>query len=395
LTRAAVALRFVVLIGIVSLFSDMTYEAARGINGSYLSVLGASAFVVGAVSGLGELLGYLVRLISGYASGRSGRYWLWTWIGYLINLLAPPAMAFAGSWQMASVLIIGERIGKGIRNPPRDAMLANAGSVIGHGWAFALREALDQTGALLGPLVVAAILVIRPGSFRLAYAWLVIPTALSLVVLAISRSLFPDPRNLEAPAVEAVPVPSGLPSGFWIYLAAMALMGLGFADFNLISFHLLRAGDPSAAIPLLYALAMGTAAVSGLFVGRWFDRLGLPALAFAALLSAFFAPLAFLGNLAAAAVGVALWGIGMGIQDSLMSAPISAMVHADRRANAFGIFNAIYGVAWFVGSALMGALYGVSLGGLVLFSVAVQIAAVLVLLASRRQIGAAPKRVTR
>jgi MFS family permease len=190
-------------------------------------------------------------------------------------------------------------------------------------------------------------------------------------------------------------VPSGLPSGFWIYLAAMALMGLGFADFNLISFHLLRAGDPSAAIPLLYALAMGTAAVSGLFVGRWFDRLGLPALAFAALLSAFFAPLAFLGNLAAAAVGVALWGIGMGIQDSLMSAPISAMVHADRRANAFGIFNAIYGVAWFVGSALMGALYGVSLGGLVLFSVAVQIAAVLVLLASRRQIGAAPKRVTR
>jgi MFS family permease len=218
---------------------------------------------------------------------------------------------------------------------------------------------------------------------------------LSLVVLAISRSLFPDPRNLEAPAVEAVPVPSGLPSGFWIYLAAMALMGLGFADFNLISFHLLRAGDPSAAIPLLYALAMGTAAVSGLFVGRWFDRLGLPALAFAALLSAFFAPLAFLGNLAAAAVGVALWGIGMGIQDSLMSAPISAMVHADRRANAFGIFNAIYGVAWFVGSALMGALYGVSLGGLVLFSVAVQIAAVLVLLASRRQIGAAPKRVTR
>jgi hypothetical protein len=373
----------------------MTYEAARGINGSYLSVLGASAFVVGAVSGLGELLGYLVRLISGYASGRSGRYWLWTWIGYLINLLAPPAMAFAGSWQMASVLIIGERIGKGIRNPPRDAMLANAGSVIGHGWAFALREALDQTGALLGPLIVAAILVIRPGSFRLAYAWLVIPTALSLVVLGISRSLFPDPRNLEAPAVEAVPVPSGLPSGFWIYLAAMALMGLGFADFNLISFHLLRAGDPSAAIPLLYALAMGTAAVSGLFVGRWFDRLGLPALAFAALLSAFFAPLAFLGNLAAAAVGVALWGIGMGIQDSLMSAPISAMVHADRRANAFGIFNAIYGVAWFVGSALMGALYGVSLGGLVLFSVAVQIAAVLVLLASRRQIGAAPKRVTR
>lgn len=390
-TAARTALRFVVLIGIVSLFSDMTYEAARGINGSFLAVLGASAFVVGVISGLGELLGYLVRLGSGYVAGRTGRYWLWTGIGYVINLLAAPALALAGNVQVAVLLIMLERIGKGIRNPPRDAMLSNAGSVIGHGWAFGLREGLDQTGALVGPLAVGVILFARPGAFRVAYAWLVIPAALSLVVLAISRSLFPNPRHMEVKTV-AAPSASSLPRAFWLYLAAMALMALGYADFNLISFHLQHVGDPSGAIPLLYALAMGTAAVSALIFGRWFDRWGLQALMLAALLSAFFAPFAFFGSLRVAAVGVALWGIGMGIQDSIMSAPISVLVHPDRRANAFGVFNALYGVAWFLGSSTMGALYGYSIGALVLFSVVAELAAVVVLFWARDLITPAAQR---
>jgi len=194
------ALTFVVLIGVVSLFSDMTYEAARGINGAFLAVLGASAVVVGVGSGLAELLGYIVRLGSSYVADKTGRYWLWTAMGYVVNLFAAPAMALAGNWQVAVLLIILERVGKGIRNPPRDAMLSNAGSVIGQGWAFALREGVDQTGALIGPLAVGAILFIRSGAFRVAYAWLVVPAVLSLIVLAISRSRFPNPRILEAPS---------------------------------------------------------------------------------------------------------------------------------------------------------------------------------------------------
>ncbi|MGH7911530.1 MAG: MFS transporter [Candidatus Dormibacteraceae bacterium] len=384
-TAARSALRFVVLIGIVSLFSDMTYEAARGINGAFLAELGASAFIVGLISGLGELLGYLVRLGSGYLAGRSGRYWLWTGIGYVINLLAAPALALAGNWQVAVLLIIVERIGKGIRNPPRDAMLANAGSVIGQGWAFALREALDQTGAMVGPIVVGIILFLRSGDFRLAYGWLVLPAALSLVVLAVSRSLFPNPRSLEK-HVAVAPTGPSLPPVFWLYLLAMALMALGYADFNLISFHLQRAGDPTGVIPLLYALAMGMSGASALVFGRWFDRWGLSALVIATVLSAAFAPLAFLGNLGVAAVGVALWGIGMGIQDSIMSAPIAVIVHADHRANAFGIFNALYGVAWFAGSTAMGAVYNFSIPALVVFSVVTQVAAAAVLFASRRRI---------
>ena len=379
------ALVFVVLIGIVSLFSDMTYEAARGINGAFLAVLGASALVVGLVSGLGELLGYLVRLGSGYVAGRSGRFWLWTGIGYLVNFFAVPAMALAGNWQVAMFLIILERVGKGIRNPPRDAMLSHAGSVIGQGWAFALREALDQSGALIGPLAVAAILLVRSGAFREAYAWLLVPAVLSLLFLAISRAQFPNPRSMEAKSPD-VAEPTGLPIAFWFYLAAMSLMAIGYADFNLISFHLQRVGDPTGAIPILYAVAMGAAAVSALVFGRWFDRWGMPALMLAALLSAAFAPFAFLGNLPAAVIGVALWGIGMGVQDSIMSAPISVMVHADKRANAFGIFNSIYGVAWFAGSTAMGLLYGYSILALVLLSVLAQLSAAAVLFSTRGRV---------
>lgn len=379
------ALVFVVLIGVVSLFSDMTYEAARGINGAFLASLGATAVVVGVISGLGELLGYLVRLGSGYVAGRTGRYWLWTGIGYMVNLFAAPAMALAGNWQVAVLLIILERVGKGIRNPPRDAMLSNAGSVIGHGWAFALREALDQTGALIGPLAVAAILFTRAGGFRQAYAWLLVPAVVTLIVLAISRARFPNPRSMERKRPE-VAASTRLPRGFWLYLAAMALMAVGYADFNLISFHLQTIGDPTAAIPVLYAVAMGAAAISALVFGRWFDRVGLVSLMLAVLLSAVFAPFAFFGNLTAAVIGVALWGIGMGVQDSIMSAPVSAMVHAENRAYAFGLFNSLYGVAWFAGSAVMGLLYSYSILALVIVSVIAQLAAAAVLFSSRKQV---------
>ena len=303
------ALRFVVLIGVVSLFADMTYEAARGINGSFLAVLGAGALAVGVISGAGELLGYAVRLASGIFAGRSGRYWLWAGLGYVINLLAVPALALTDRWELAAGLIIAERIGKGLRNPPRDTMLSFAGSVIGQGWAFALREALDQAGAMVGPLLVGVILLVRHGDFRLAYGILLVPAVLSLVVLVASRWLFPRPRVLE-PVGTAGPAGSTaertLPSTFWFYLMGMALVAVGYADFNLVSYHLQRTGEPTGVIPLLYTLAMGTAGLSALVVGRWFDRRGMGALVVAVLGAAVFAPLAFLGYLPLASVGIAL-----------------------------------------------------------------------------------------
>ena len=152
------ALRFVLMIGVVSFFADFTYEGSRSITGPYLAMLGASATAVGFVSGFGELLGYGLRLVSGRLSENTGRFWPITLLGYTIQMLAVPLLAFAGSWQLASVLIIIERIGKATRNPPRDVMLSHAAKEMGYGWGFGVHEALDQCGPLFGPLLVSAVL---------------------------------------------------------------------------------------------------------------------------------------------------------------------------------------------------------------------------------------------
>src|SRR5437764_6155531 len=154
----ATALKFVLLIGVMSFFADFTYEGSRSIIGPYLAMLGASAAAVGIVTGFGELLGYGLRLVSWRLSDQTGKYWPITIFGYIIQMLAVPLLALAGSWQVAALLIILERIGKATRNPPRDVMLSHAAKEMGYGWAFGVHEALDQSGALFGPLVVAAVL---------------------------------------------------------------------------------------------------------------------------------------------------------------------------------------------------------------------------------------------
>jgi MFS family permease len=372
------ALRFILLVGAVSLFADMTYEGARSITGPYLAMLGASATAVGFVAGFGELIGYAVRLVSGYLSDRTGRYWAVTIFGYCVNLLAVPLLALAGSWQAAGVLIVLERMGRAIRTPARDAMLSHAAGHTGLGWGFGLHEALDQTGAVLGPLALGAILYFG-GDYRAGFAALLIPALLALAVLLAARLLYPRPRDFElsGPALER----RGLPSPFWVYLAAVALIAAGYADFPLIAFHFGKAGVIAPAwIPVLYAVAMATDAIAALALGRLFDRIGLTTMILATVGSLLAAPLAFLGGPMAAVVGMALWGIGMGAQESIMRAAIAQIAPAERRGTAYGIFNAIYGVAWFAGSVLLGALYDWSVLALVAASVILQTASLPILL---------------
>jgi MFS family permease len=370
----ATALKFVVLIGVVSLFADMTYEGARSIAGPYLAVMEASGTAVGIVAGLGELIGYGLRLISGYFSDRTGRYWAITIFGYTVNMLAVPLLALAGRWDIAAALIIAERIGKGIRTPARDAMLSHASQQIGRGWGFGLHEALDQTGAVLGPLIVAAVLYFR-GEYQTGFAILLVPALLALAVLAAARLLYPRPQDLEVSVSELKT--EGLPSVFWLYLIATGLIAAGFADFSLIAYHFQQAATVSPTwIPLLYAVAMGVDALAALVCGRLFDRLGLITLMAAALLSALFAPLVFWGGFTGALLGMALWGIGMGAQESIMRAAVAEMAAPDKRGTAYGIFNTGFGLFWFGGSALMGFLYDVSLPALIIFSVVIQVAAI-------------------
>ena len=188
------AMRFVLLVGVMSLFADMTYEGSRSITGPYLALLGASATAVGIVAGGGELLGYSLRLVSGRLADMTGRYWPITIVGYVIQMAAVPALALAGSWQAAAILIALERTGKALRNPPRDAMLARATVDIGRGWAFGVHEGLDQLGALIGPLVAAAVLALR-GDYQIAFALLLVPALTTLAILAVARSDLPEPRR--------------------------------------------------------------------------------------------------------------------------------------------------------------------------------------------------------
>ncbi|MBE3519991.1 MAG: MFS transporter [Firmicutes bacterium] len=373
------AMKFVVLMGFVSLFADVTYEGARSVAGPFLATLGANATIVGLVAGLGEFVGYGLRILSGYVTDKTGQYWLVTGIGYCLNLLAVPMLALAGNWQLAAALLILERTGKAIRNPARDAMLSHATSRVGHGWGFALHEAMDQIGAVTGPLLVA-LAIGTCDQYRAAFGFLLIPALMALGVLGTARILYPKPRTLEVKttAIQA----KGLPREFWIYVLAIALVAAGYADFPLIAFHLKKAASiPDTWVPLLYAGAMGIDAIAALVFGKLYDKIQIKSLIAAVGLSAFFAPFVFSASITTSMVGLVLWGIGMGAQESILRAAVAEMVAPERRGSAYGIFNAGYGFFWFVGSTLMGIFYDISIPVLVGFSILTQLCSVALLVA--------------
>ncbi len=391
--RRNTAIAFVVLIGVMSFFADFTYEGSRAIVGPYLALLGAGAAAVGIVTGFGELLGYGLRVVSGRLSDRTHRYWPVTIFGYVIQMASVPLLALAGSWEIAAVLVIVERIGKATRNPPRDVMLSHAGTEIGYGWAFGLHEALDQSGALLGPLAVAAVLALR-GDYRVAFALLAIPALLTLAIMVAARLRYPQPERMahDVPDVNA----AGLPRTYFVYLAGAALVAAGFIDFPLVAFHFAQASTvPAAYIPAYYAVAMGAGGAASLLFGRLFDRFGISLLVVLTAVTALFAPLVLLGDATLALLGMILWGIGIGVHESIIPAAVAPMVRRDRRASAYGLFTAGYGTAWFVGSAAIGLLYAVSIPGVVALSVALELLALPVLVVVTRRVrreSAAPAR---
>ncbi|HEX5488647.1 MAG TPA: MFS transporter [Rhodanobacteraceae bacterium] len=369
------ALAFVVLIGVVSLFADMTYEGSRSIWGPFLGTLGATGAIVGLVAGGGELLGYVLRLFTGALADRTGRYWTITIVGYAINLLAVPALALAGNWPVAAGLVILERSGKALRTPARDAMLSYAAKDMGGaGWAFGLHEALDSIGGVLGPLMVALVLFLH-GGYRHAFAWLLLPALGAMATLAIARWRYPQPRELDTTPTPQVSDARALRE-LKVFLAATALIAAGYSDFALIAFHLARdhivAND---AVPTLYALASLAGGLTALALGKAFDKHGPSVLLWATLAPALYAPLVFLGGPWAAVAGMALWGIGFGAHDSLFRAVVAQRIPRDKRATAMGIFNAIYGVAWFAGSILLGVLYDWNPLYTVIAALALQLAA--------------------
>lgn len=373
-------MKFIILMGFVSLFSDIVYEAARSISGPYLGLLGASATIISVTAGLGEFIGYAFRLVTGYFADRTRRYWFLTFLGYLVNLFAVPALAVVGKWQMAVLLLIAERVGKAVRKPAKDTMISFAAKQVGAGWGFGLEEALDQIGAVAGPVMLSIVIALKSGDeiskYRFSFSLLLIPAIVVLVLLTIGRILFPKPSDFEKPvSVESNRL---MEKGFFWYLIAISFIAAGFSDFALIGYHFSETDLLSASlIPLFYSIAMGIDAVAAIIFGRFFDKKGLTALIISSSIAAFFSPFTFLSkNMAFLVLGVCLWGVGIGAQESILKAVVAQIVPPQKRGTAYGIFNTVFGFSWFLGSFLMGILYERSLYLLVSFSVLMELSSV-------------------
>ena len=374
---------FVFTLGIVNLFADMTYEGGGSINGLFLGTLGASAAAISIIAGVGEFLGYSLRLVAGYIADRTGKPWLITFVGYSINLLAVPAMALVSDWPAAAVLIFAERVGRAIRKPTIEAMLSYTTGRYGRGWVYALNSALDETGATLGPLLIAMVLLGAGGTaYKIGYATLLVSSLLALATLTLARFLFPAPDHLE---VGSTAQAKGFPFSYWLYMIAAACFGAGLMSFELVSFHLSSTGTVTDFwIPLFLVIATATGVAASLLFGRLYDRYGLRVILVAVLLSCMFSPLVFFGGFFTALAGLILWGIGYAIQDTLLKALVAGMLPEGKRNLAFGLFYAGYGCGWLVGSIATGLLYEYSLPLVVAFSVVIQLASLPLFLVARR-----------
>ncbi len=397
------AMAFIVLFGIVSLFSDMTHEGASSIRGAYLALLGASAGTIGFISGLGELIGYSMRYVFGKLTDRSKCYWPMTIAGYVLDIIAVPALALVGEhgWVAACALLVVQRMGKAIKKPAKDTIMSFAASQEGVGKSFGIQEVLDQIGAFLGPVLLYLVLLFRQDgsafdAYARCFAFLAIPGAVTLVLLLITRSKFPNPEHFEPEPKEYVPFK--MKKEFLLYIAGISLFAFGFIDYSIIIMHVSRVyahlGSAlaettelvnSGTLPLLYAGAMLVDAVAALVFGLLYDKNGVRALVWSTLLSAPFAIFIFAFNsVPMLLLGVALWGVGMGAQESILKAAVTSMVPKTSRATGYGVFECAFGAFWFLGSWLLGVLYDVSIPAMIVVSVLAQLAAIPFYIASNR-----------
>ena len=319
---------FVLAFGVVSMLADMVYEGARAIIGPYLATFGASAATVGFVTGFGEAVALIFRLATGRLSDRTRRYWTLSIAGYAITVIAVPLIGFSQAFWQAATLIVAERFGKAVRTPARDTMLAQASVDLGRGTGFAIHEALDQVGAVIGPLIVAG--MIAWSGYRAGFAVLAIPGALTLLMLAWLRRAVPQPSAYESAhrggsSGESAGL-AALPRRFWIYAAFTAISMLGFATFAVLAYHqeVGRVMAP-ALIPVTFAAAMAADALAALGSGRLYDRIGLRGLIVALPLTAIVPPLAFSDTPALVWIGAIVWGAVMGILESTLRASVKVI----------------------------------------------------------------------
>lgn len=389
------AMLFIILFGIVSLFSDMTHEGASSVRGIYLSLLGASAGTIGFFSGLGELIGYSMRYVFGKITDRTKKYWPMTIFGYILDVLAVPALALVGDngWIAACILLVVQRMGKAIKKPAKDAIMSFAASQEGVGKSFGIQELLDQIGAFLGPVFLYLVMLFKTEGttfeiYSTCFALLAIPGAITLIMLMVTKRKFPNPEHFEPEP--KVYVRFKMKKSFLLYIAGISLFSFGFIDYSIVIMHISKSFTSlasglsetssiinSGTIPLLYAGAMLVDAVSALVFGYMYDKKGVKALVISTMISAPFSIFIFaFKSVQAILFGIVLWGIGIGAQESILKAAVTTMVPKAYRATGYGIFECSFGIFWFLGSWLLGVLYDMSIPAMISISVITQLAAI-------------------
>ena len=384
------SLKIIFLFGLVSLFGDIIYEGARSVNGQYLKTLGANAAVVGFIAGLGEFVGYAVRFFSGYFSDKSKAYWVFTFVGYGM-LASVPLLALTGIWQSAAMFMVMERLGKALRSPAKDTILSRAVTPVGTGFGFALHEVMDQIGALSGPLVFTGFFILlgrgvrTVADYQQGYGFLWVPYVILMLCVFGAYCVMRDDSGLEEMPEKSRPA-ERLSPVFWMYSLFTFVVTLGFVSFVLVGYHFkVRGLFTDAQIPALYALAMAVDAVAAVVTGRLYDKSkyksglrhgGLRLLLVIPAFSLFIPVLVFSLSRQLAVLGVVIWGVVMGCHETIMKSAIADITSLAKRGTGYGVFNAAYGLAFFIGSALAGALYEHSLKFLMIVFVVIEVSAV-------------------
>lgn len=381
------AMLFIILFGIVSLFSDMTHEGASSIRGAYLALLGASAGTIGFISGLGELVGYSMRYVFGKITDKTRKYWPMVIFGYILDILAVPALALVGDkgWIAASILLVIQRMGKAIKKPAKDTIMSFAASQEGVGKSFGIQEMLDQIGAFLGPFFLYLVMLFKTeGStfeiYRTCFAFLAIPGFITILLLLFTKNKFPNPESFEPESKKEDAFV--MKKSFVYYIVGISLFAFGFMDYALIIMHISKSLAGLSLIneetlPLLYAGAMLVDAIAALIFGHIYDKKGVKALVISTLISAPFSLFIFgIKSEWAILFGLVLWGVGMGAQESILKAAVTSMVPKKNRASGYGIFECSFGIFWFLGSWLLGVLYSVSIPLMIGISILAQVLAI-------------------
>lgn len=392
--RFSRAMTFIILFGIVSLFSDMTHEGASSIRGAYLALLGASAGTIGFISGLGELIGYSMRYVFGKITDRTRKYWPMVIFGYILDILAVPALALVGEggWIAAAALLVIQRMGKAIKKPAKDTIMSFAASQEGVGKSFGIQEMLDQIGAFLGPVFLYLVMLFKTKGttfeiYRTAFAFLAIPGLITILLLFVTKGEFPNPESFEPETKKEETFV--MKKSFIYYIFGISLFAFGFMDYALVIMHISKnlvglGGSyenfkfiSQETLPLLYAGAMLVDALAALVFGHIYDKKGLRALVISTIISAPFSFFIFgFKSELAILFGLVLWGIGMGAQESILKAAVTSMVPKKNRATGYGIFECSFGIFWFLGSWLLGLIYSVSLPLMIGLSILAQLMAI-------------------